>query len=242
MPVGNRMIGIDRTIQLNWIDSAVEMLLKGYTPEEIWIGLDPIIGSVLTGKDARRKCKTVIFRVWIKVPQEVESFRDEALGLMKSATKSERIVLHWIMCCVAYPFFRDFTATLGKMLKLQDDINSQQVIRRIVEKYGERSTAIRATQRLFVSLVNWGVITETADKHKFSTDKIHRYKISEKIVPWMVEGVIRASGSKSISMENIRLNPSLFPFDYEPTLSNISTDGRFEINRHALNENLITLK
>lgn len=242
MPAGNRMIGIDRTIQLNWIDSAVEMLLKGCTPEEIWTDLDPIIGSVLTGKDARRKCKTVIFRVWIKVHQEVESFRNEALDLMKSATKSERIALHWIMCCVAYPFFRDYTSTIGKMLKLQDDIDSQQVIRRIVEKYGERSTAIRATQRLFVTIVNWGVIAETADKHKFSTDKIHRCKINEKIVPWMVEGVIRANGSKSISMENIRSNPSLFPFDYESTLSLISSDGRFEINRHALNENLITLK
>lgn len=242
MPAGNRMIGIDRTIQLNWIDSAVEMLLKGYTPEEIWTGLDPIIGSVLTGKDARRKCKTVIFRVWIKVPQEVESFRDEALGLMKSATKSERILLHWIMCCVAYPFFRDFTATIGKMLKLQDDINSQQVIRRIVEKYGERSTAIRATQRLFVSIVNWGVITQTTDKHIFSADKSQRHKIGNDIIPWLVEGVISANGSKSISMDNIRSNPSLFPFDYEPTLSLISSDGRFEINRHALNENLITLK
>jgi hypothetical protein len=237
-----KIVGFDRTIQYNWIDSAVEMMHKGLPPEQIWLDLDPIIGSVLTGIDARRKCKTVIFRTWIKVPKKDIQFRDEALQLIHDASPSERISVHWGMCCVAYTYFRDVASIIGKMLKFQDEINSQQLIRRVVEIYGERETAIRATQRLIVTLKNWQVIDEYLDKNIISRKNKQKLDLADKIQAWLIESLLRASGERSMATSMIQQHSSYFPFMLKPQPSILSLNKRLESGRNSGTEDVVWLR
>lgn len=219
-----KIVGFDRTIQFNWIESAVEMLIQNNTPEEIWLKLDEIIKPVLTGTDARRKCKTVIFRIWIKVPEKDRVFRDEALELIKNSQPGDRYAIHWGMCCVAYTFFRDVNGIIGKMLKLHEFIDAAQLIRRTVENYGERETVIRSTQRLIASLRNWKVIDENVNKSIISIKQNPKIVLSERVQAWVIESMLRSFEEQSMTYEAIKNNSAYYPFQINVT-RNLQTEN-----------------
>ncbi len=237
-----KIVGFDRTIQLNWIESAVEMLLQEKTPDEIWVDLDNIIKSVLNGVDARRKCKTVIFRTWIKVPDKEKAFRDEALKLIQRAQPLERLAIHWGMCCIAYPYFRDINGIIGKMLKFQDEIDSQQLIRRAVEIYGERETVIRSTQRLIATLRNWQVIDDNEEKAIISRKNQVKIGLSDRIQSWVIESMLRASEEQSMPASLIKQHSSYYPFEINPQAAILNLNPRLEASKLAGIEDVVWIK
>ena len=65
------------------------------------------------------------------------------------------------MCLAAYPFFHDVAATTGRLLALQGRAALSQIVRRVTEVWGTRSTVTRAAQRVVRSFIDWGALTET---------------------------------------------------------------------------------
>jgi hypothetical protein len=128
------------------------------------------------------------------------------------------------------------------MLKFQDEINSQQLIRRVVEIYGERETAIRATQRLIVTLKNWQVIDEYLDKNIISRKNKQKLDLADKIQAWLIESLLRASGERSMATSMIQQHSSYFPFMLKPQPSILSLNKRLESGRNSGTEDVVWLR
>ena len=166
-----RIIGFDRKVRLSWLDATAEWTMQGLSAPEIRAQLERLLDGQVAGEgphSARGKTMTVLLHVWMAVPDLAVPLRDDALTLLRGRTGRDRLPLHWGMCLATYPFFRDVAATTGRLLALQGEASLSQVVRRMAETWGERSTLKRAVQRVVRSFVEWGVLAESGDRGIFS--------------------------------------------------------------------------
>jgi hypothetical protein len=164
MRTGERTtIGFDRRIDVEWLDAAAGRVADGHSPADVreflWGLLDGVVGGD-TVHSARGKTLTVLMRIWVAVPPTAEPVRAAAIKNICSASSGERLAMHWATSVACYPFFAEVAAHVGKLLALNGDANLSQIVRRMTETWGDRSTLPRAVQRVIRSMVQWGALRE----------------------------------------------------------------------------------
>ncbi len=148
---------------------------------------------------------------------------------------------HWGMSIANYPFFKDIAAIVGRLLKLQESISIQQVSVRMRENWGERSTLIRATQRVVRSMADWGVLRENSQKGYYLKGPRIPF-VDKKVEIWLLESFLYADPEKMYSFEEVANSPVFFPFDFKVSDNELIQNKRVEMMRHGLDSILITLK
>tara|TARA_R110002167_G_scaffold364117_1_gene585400 strand:+ start:542 stop:847 length:306 start_codon:yes stop_codon:yes gene_type:complete len=63
-----------------------------------------------------------MMRIWTLVPALQHPICEEAFALLRSIAPQDRVWLHWGMPQLAYPIFRDLASTIGRLLKLQEEV------------------------------------------------------------------------------------------------------------------------
>lgn len=237
------MIGIDRPVRLEWLDAAAAQLVSGAserdTREHLWKLLEGVVAGD-TPQSARGKTMTVISRVWITVPESSRSLRARALERIEDASPDERIATHWALMSAAYPFFVDLATILGKMLRLHGSITLVQVLRRMTESWGDRSTLRPAVQRIIRMMIGWGVLLEGAGKGELRPAD-HRLKISAPFAELLFEGALLSSAA-SISLSDLRSHPSFFAYDVSATATDLRNAKQFELHREGSELDVVALR
>lgn len=124
----------------------------------MWELLDGVVAG--NGNDsARRKTITVLMKAWAMPGSPSTPLRMKAAQLLQNATRAERLALHWAMLIASYPLFSDVADSIGRISDFHDQFGSAQVTKRMIGLWGDRSTLVRATQRLISSMAQWGVLT-----------------------------------------------------------------------------------
>jgi hypothetical protein len=212
----NIPIGFSQLIKLAWLDFTAQQKLKGHSQTEIRAALDEFLSDqVSVGSNARRssrqKAISILSKIWVNVPQSLESFRDEGLALFKRLPDSH-IALHWGMAIAVYPFFAMAAENVGRLLRLQNDVSTVQLQKRMREKMGERETVARATRQLIRCWEQWGVLTDTDKKGRYTATKTHTITDAQ-LTTWLLEGALIASEGQSAVLHNlVNYTPGLFPF------------------------------
>ncbi|MCI2811007.1 TIGR04141 family sporadically distributed protein [Eoetvoesiella caeni] len=139
-------LGIKQTIQKEWMDLTVRMMLAGLSETEIRSELDDYLSTQKqSGGVGRRGEKTYgmaisLLASWFAPERDLRSFRDDALTLAKNIKPTEWLPLHWAVISASYPFWLNVAKQTGRLLNLQDQITQAQVFNRLKEKYGDRET------------------------------------------------------------------------------------------------------
>ena len=153
-------IGFDRTIHIEWLDIAAARVSRGELPSEIrkvlWDFLEDLVPGN-TNNSGRGKTLTVLTRIWLTVPEQVEPLRDRALKCLAAANGENRVAVHWAMVVATHPFFFDVATHVGKLLALHGQANRSQIKRRMTRSWGDRSTLERTIQHVLKSMAQWGV-------------------------------------------------------------------------------------
>lgn len=233
-------VGYTQQIQLEWLDWAARMALVGMSDSDIRYELQNRLRPLISvgGDDNhsnRGKVVGVLLRTWVKTPKELQDFRDDGLALLARLPATEHMALHWGMVAAVYPFFGTVVETVGRLTRLQGSVTLAQVIRRVQEVYGERESIERATQRVFYSLHDWGVLMNSAEwgTHVASPPRV----ISDQALSsWLIESALLTTGMTSISFRYAAQNPVLFPFAL--TLARLLNE-RLIIYRQAVDEDVV---
>ncbi|MCB0153532.1 MAG: hypothetical protein KDF65_01960 [Anaerolineae bacterium] len=243
--LNKKTIGFDRELNLSWLDLTAGLLQETSDGSSIRQTLTSRLTDEIPGKEACRKTVTLLTRIWVRVPPEYQMLQSEALTLLPLVLPKERLWLHWGMSMLAYPFFYDVAATVGRLLKLQTEFTSTQVQRRMREAWGERTTVERAVSRLLKTLAAWQVITEaTAESHTYLLST-PRHTTNEKLVLWFMECLMwssrQANERQDLQLPLFELiqSPAMFPFELTPHLATLRRSSRFEISHQGLDLEMV---
>jgi len=241
-------IGIDREISLEMLEKTVNMHLAGNDRAAIKAFLNdslreklPAISDSVRG--TRSKTITILMKIWVSVPSEMEEFRNSGIELLKIFPKEKHIGIHWGMTMAVYPFWGIVAASVGRLLRLQENISSSQVQKRVKEKYGERETVFRSVNRLLRSFIDWGILRKTGEKGVFTQGSSVRID-NPKMIAWIFESILNSRTEKKAPINELINHMSLFPFLLAPNTAEsiVSNSSRLELIRHGLSEELIVLK
>ncbi len=220
-------LGFDRRVTLDWLDETAGLTLRNPDPASVRGALHAYLDGPLAGQAARTKTITLLCRIWVN-PPVAPHLRDEALHLLPMLLPGERIWLHWGLTLLAYPFFRDVAATVGRLLHLQATCTVGQVTDRMISTWGERSTLIRATQRTLRSLVAWGVLADCAARGSVTATPI-RESGTAALHGWLLEAGLRAHPNEGVALAELTRLPECFPFTLISAQHAIGQRGRFDI-------------
>ncbi len=237
-----RGVGFDRKIRLAWLEAIAGWTAAGMPEAEIRSTLDLLLEGEVTGKEARKKTKTVLIRTWLLPSERLRALRDQGLSLLSRTNGPERLALHWGMVCASHPVVWDTATVVGRLLRLQGEASLSQVRARIVESYGERSTVVRASQRILRSFSDWKVVGEMTQRGTYVASGTQRLENPE-IIAWLIEASLLASGQEMKVLPTLLSLPSLFPFNISLSGKQFSdSNPRIILYRQGRDEELVSLQ
>ena len=241
-------LGIKQTIQKEWMDRTLRMVLAGMTEEEIREDLDQYLSTQKqSGGIGERGQKTYgmaigILASWFAPEDELLRFRDEALNIARVVPEEHWLPLHWAVISAAYPFWFNVAKQVGRLFNLQESVTQVQIFNRIKEQYGDRESVARNARYTVRSFIAWGVLQESGNKgcyKKAPSVQVHERKLAA----MLIESALHAIPEGKVSVASLLNNPAFFPFDL-PMLSGDSlskSSGNFELIRHGLDDEILML-
>ena len=237
----SQVVGIDRKIKRAWLDAALDRLAQGSDVKELRAFLDEHLKDELPGKQSRAKAMGIVLKIWSGVPRERLPLRDRAVSILPKISGQERVWLHLGMAALAYPFFRDTTEVVGRLLALQDDFTSAQVQARMLTTWGDRVTSKLAARYLLNTLVDWDVLRSTKKQGHFLLTKKMTASIPE-LQLWLLEALLTASNADEIEAQQLLRLPESFPFQLNVGVSDLRKHEGFDIHRQGLDMDMVALR
>lgn len=237
-------IGFDRTIRLEWMDVVATRVGEGLSDAEIRAYLWDYFGQkgeVAGGDAATRKTITVLRHIWSFVPEDCREMRDNAMHLLANCTTQERVAVHWAITTATYPFFADVATAVGRLLRLQATVTSQQVYRRLKENWGDRSTVRRAGQHALSTMHTWGILSEAGKQGEF-VPRAERIVMGDPVAVLIFEGLIRFNGGGAIPINELQRHPSLFAFETATSAARLRRCSQFKISRQGIDTDFVELR
>lgn len=241
-------IGFSQRVRLEWLEQTANLVLAGNDKAAVNVVLQELLkdkvsigGQAVRGN--REKIITILLKVWLTVPAQLESLRVGGIELLKSVPRCNHLVIHWGMVMAVYPFWAELATQVGRLLRLQGSAAATHVQRRVREQYGERETVSRAARRILRSYVDWGVLKESSAKGIYNPGA--SLAIDDPLlIAWLVEASLHARVIGSAPMKDILDSPSLFPFRLKliSAGSMLAASPNLDILRHGLNEELVMLR
>jgi hypothetical protein len=210
-------IGFSQPVKLAWLDLTTQRLSKGESPAEIRRILHEFLSDKLavnsTAKSSvRQKAVSILLKIWVNVPQPIESLRDNGLILLKRLPESNHIAVHWGMAIAIYPFFAMLAEHVGRLLRLQEEVTMAQILKRVRERMGDREGVVIAARKVIRCWVDWGILKDTNKKGIYVPTEMQTLQDAE-LTTWLFESVLIATGSPSAVLDTlINYTPALFPF------------------------------
>ena len=241
-------VGFSQRVRLEWRDKTANLVLAGNDRIAVRDDLQELLtDKVSVGgrneRGSREKTITILMKIWLNVPHGLEGLRDEGLSLLREARANHRIAVHWGMALAVYPFWGDVAAQAGRLLRLQADLTTAQVQRRIRERYGDRETVSRATRRVLRSFIDWGVLDDTESRGRYTQGECYLIT-DEAMIAWLAEAILRSRSASNMGARSLSDDAAIFPFHlkYMSAARLVSHAPRLDVLRHGLDDELVMLR
>lgn len=245
----HRKIGIKQTIQKEWMDRTVRMMLAGLTETEIRVELDqylatqkPSGGTGVRGQQTYGMAIAVLAS-WFAPNRELCAFVDDAKKLAKIISQDQWLPLHWAVISASYPFWFNAAKQVGRLLNLQDQVTQLQIFNRLKEQYGDRETVARNARYAVRSLIAWGVLNDTSVKGAYTKSNQITVHETEVAILLYEAALLTLEGNKS-PLAVLTSNPAFFPFLIPPLSGEVISqrNRRIEVTRYGLDDELLQRK
>ncbi len=230
----SQMIGFDRPLRLDWLDAAAGVSKDTGDIEQIRDYLHAYLAESCPHYTARRKTITVLTRVWSRNPESDRSHRERAFALLPALNQADRIWLHWGMCLLAYPFFRDVVRAVGNSLRYYGSFSNPEIVQKMSETWGERSTLSKAIPRVIESLNDWGVVARCEEKGRYRC-AVPLSTSSKDVEIWLLRAALCANPTDSFPVDQVYTLPEVFPFSCSLSIPDILGSHEFEVSQMGNN-------
>ena len=235
-------LGFDRKLDLAWLDAAAAAAARGDSLSDARQQLYAVLEGVVKGdgpRSGRGKTITVLSRIWLN--PGLDGFRGRAVAALEQADAGERLAIHWAMCSGTHPFFVDTAAAVGRLVRMQGDVAQAQVVRRVAETWGDRSTLHRAVQRTCRTFIDWGVLQETEIRGVYRAAD-QRPAIAGDTARLLVEGLLLGGKRPAAPLAELVHHPALFPFSLFLGAGELRFASEFRVDRQGLDVDVVSMQ
>jgi hypothetical protein len=227
------LVGFDRFVALDWANYAVELSSHSDNDSEKKAQLKSWLSSRVSGRDAIRKTANVLTRLWVDLDPEKKYFRNEAHQIILDAKKEDRVIFHWGMALLVFPFFHETCLQAGRLLSLQSSFTRREIHVRIAEKYSNQGTIPRSIDRILQSLVDWRLLEKASSQNL----EARNHKTTDLLVKkWLLEVVVYSAPQRRIPLSSFYKLPELFAFEFNGDVAQIAnTSNKVRIERDGGN-------
>lgn len=230
-------IGFDQKVLLHHLDFTANEARR-LERKEMYEVLDNYLRADIQGTKSRKNAITMLMKIWYLVEKDHISIREKALGMFPFLKQEERVLLHWCMTILAYPFFYDLVREMGLHLRMQNMVPSQVLGRKMKSLFGERRRVEVATSAILTSIKSWG-ITEPNKKGSYSLNKkieVH----SPELKQLLADVLLITTDGHILPIGIMNNNPIFFPFEYYLTAGDFN-ESSFELVK-SIDMTMVELK
>jgi len=218
------MIGYDRPLKAEWIYKSLQLVEAGHKPQEYYEGYDNIAVE-LTGKDGRRKTRTVLFRTFIFNFQEKTSIVEENILIKLCKEKSfdymKPILLSKFI--IDYKILNQFSNLYAKIFDDSQEVSTKAITARMVDSFGD-SEIIKRSTRAFLKTLHSFRIVEPLTSTTYS--QLPKLELSIEQVKDILLLYAISNHTKQIDLKH--LDKSLFAYYKIPLLSEVANSYHTE--------------
>ncbi len=242
-------IGMKHTVQKNWMDKTVQMMLAGLSEAEIRAELDEYLSTQKpSGGTGDRGQKTygmaiALLASWFAPDKDLQKFRDDALSLARTRQPVDWLPLHWAVISASYPFWFNVARQVGRLLNLQDQVTQAQIFSRLKEQYGDRETVARNARYAVRSFIAWGVLDDTKSKGCYTKSAL--FDVDDpQVAVLLIESALLANSEAKSAFSLLLNNPAFFPFKLPSMTGEFVSkrNERIDVIRYGLDDELLKLK
>lgn len=212
------MIGYDRPLKPEWIYKSLQMVEPGKKPEDFYDAYNDIAVE-LTGKDGRRKTRTVLFRTFIYSFQENKSTIHNNLLIELSNEKDFDYMkpIYLAMFILDYEILKYFTQMFFKIFDTSQIVSSTALTKKMTETYGDTEIVKRSTRSFLKTLTDFGIIEP---KSASTFEQIRKTSLSPEQVADILKLYAVVNHTKQIDLRHI--DKSIFAYYNIPDLTLIA--------------------
>ena len=236
-------IGFNRRVKAIWLKETLRLAAAGVSPDEIEEMLKGRIAEDNKGEETIRKVFVYLNRVWLRPPAYCVALRDDGLEMFRQHPDEESsFLLNWGMSMSAYPFIAYVAETAGRLLRLQGEVQANQINVRIRERFGDRHFVYRSVRYNLSTFLEAGALQEGSQNGIYKRGRAMKPRDAREL-SWLVEALLHAQDERHLPLQQIAVHGALFPFDLTNlSMATLKANPRLDIFRHGLNENLVGLK
>lgn len=219
------MMGYDRPLKPEWIYKTLKMVEAGRKPEDYYDDYNSIAVE-LTGKDGRRKTRTVLFRTFIYSFQEKTTVIEDniLISLCKQKDFEYMKPILLAMFILDYEILRYFTEMYFKIFDPSQMVSSKALTSKMTEAYGDTEIVKRSTRSFLKTLSDFGVIEpmDLNTYHQFIKTTLTTEQVSD-----ILKLYAEVKHTKQIDIINI--DKSIFSYYNIPELDIVA--GEFHTSK-----------
>ena len=195
------MMGYDRPLKPEWIYKTLKNIKVGIKPEEFYDAYNEIAVE-LTGKDGRRKTRTVLFRTFIYSFQESKTIIENNLliELTKKHDFEYMKPIYMAMFILDYEILKYFTQMFYKIFDASQEVSSVALTKKMTESYGDTEIVKRSTRAFLKTLTDFGILEA---KSMNNYEQVSKTTISAEQIADILEFVAVVHNTKQINIKNL---------------------------------------
>ena len=232
-------IGFLNYIRLVWLDATLAHHISSKNIETVKENLYALIEKEIQSKEVTRKTIDVLTRTWVRIPSKDKSLQEDAIKFYDEISPSKKLLLHWGMLLIRFPFFRDICYYIGLLDSIQKEIPVKKLHQKMIEKWGHRTSMIRALDRVIQSMIEWNVITKS-NSFLYVNEPIEIKETD--LLLWFLECLFKAENVQTMTYENLISSLTKFPFVINLPSYYVKKSKRFEYYIQGTNLETISLK
>ena len=207
--------------------------------ETVKKNLYDLIEKEIQSKEVTRKTIDVLTHTWIRIPSKDRGLREDAMKFYDEIPPSKKLLLHWGMLLIRFPFFRDTCYYIGLLDSIQKEIPVKKLHQKMIEKWGHRTSMIRALDRVIQSMIEWNVITKS-NSFLYVNEPIEIKETD--LLLWFLECLFKAENAQTMTYENLVSSLTKFPFEINLPSYYVKKSKRFEYYIQGTNLETVSLK
>jgi len=194
------------------------MVEPGRKPEEFYDAYNDI-ATELTGKDGRRKTRTVLFRTFIYSFQESKSTIEDNILIQLSKQHDYEYMkpIYMTMFIMHYDILKSFTKTYFQIFDASQEISSTALTKKMTESFGDSEIVKRSTRAFLKTLSDFQIIEPIT---KTSYEQLNKATISKEQVADILKLYAVVNHTKQINIGEF--DKTILAYYDAPTLSEVA--------------------